>query len=214
MAKPAQPKPPKKKICPICSTEYLPWSSTQKTCHNGQCGLAFSRQQKADKQAREIRKQEKLQRDDLRERRKALKTDSQLKQEAQREFNAFIRVRDEGDPCISCGETNPPDLHGGQWDCGHFKTVGGFPELRFIECNAFRQCKSCNAGSAKYGAKAASVERMYRASLVEKFGQELVDWLDGPHEITRYRREDFIRIRDEYRKKTIELRKRQQEAAA
>lgn len=213
MAKPAQPKPPKKKACPICSTEYLPWSSTQKTCHSGQCGLAFSRQQKVEKDAREIRKQERLQRDDLRERRKALKTDSQLKQEAQREFNAYIRARDEGDPCISCGETNPPDLHGGQWDCGHFKTVGGFPELRFVECNAFRQCKSCNAGSAKYGAKAASVERMYRASLVERFGQELVDWLDGPHDMTRYRREDFIRIRDEYRKKTRELRKRQQEAA-
>jgi len=213
MAKPAQPKPSKLKTCPICSTEYTPRSSLQKVCHNYRCAIAYNKQRDAEIAAREIRKQEKLQRDDLRERRKALKTDSELKQEAQRAFNAYIRARDEGDACISCGETNPPDLHGGQWDCGHFKTVGGFPELRFVECNAFRQCKSCNAGSAKYGAKAASVERMYRASLAAKYGQELIDWLDGPHEMTNYRRDDFIRIRDEYRKKTRELRKRQQEAA-
>lgn len=212
MAKPAQPKPPKPKKCPICSTEYTPRSSLQKVCHNYKCAIAFNHQVDERNAAREIRKQERLQRDDLRERRKALKTDSELKQEAQRAFNAYIRARDEGDACISCGETNPPDLHGGQWDCGHFKTVGGFPELRFVECNAFRQCKSCNAGSAKYGAKAASVERMYRASLADKYGQELIDWLDGPHEMTNYRRDDFIRIRDEYRKKTRELRKRQQEA--
>lgn len=217
MAKGTTPKPPKPrkpKKCPICKSEYLPWSSTQKTCNEIPCAMAFAKKQSAEKSAREIRKQEKLQRDDLRERRKALKTDSELKQEAQRAFNAYIRARDEGEACISCGEANPPDLHGGQWDCGHFKTVGGFPELRFVECNAFRQCKSCNAGSAKYGAKAASVERMYRASLAAKFGQELIDWLDGPHEMTNYRRDDFIRIRDEYRKKTRELRKRKMECAA
>ncbi|MFT0909947.1 YlcG family protein, partial [Klebsiella pneumoniae] len=32
-----------------------------------------------------------------------------------------------------------------------------------------------------------------------RYGQEYVDWLNGPHEMTNYRREDFIRIRDEYR---------------
>lgn len=212
MAKGTQPKPPKLKTCPICETEYIPRSSLQKVCHDWHCALEFNKQRDAEIAAREIRKQEKLRRDDLRERRKALKTDNELKAEAQKAFNAFIRARDFDQACISCGVTNPPDLHGGQWDCGHFKTVGGFPELRFVECNAFRQCKSCNAGSAKYGAKAASVERMYRESLAEKFGPELVEWLDGPHEMTNYRRDDFIRIRDEYRKKTRDLIK-QQEAA-
>lgn len=143
----------------------------------------------------------------------ALKPDSHFKKQAQQAFNAFIRARDHDQPCISCGETNPPNLHGGQWDCGHFKTVGGFPELRFVECNAYRQCKPCNAGSAKHGAKAATVARQYEASLVHRFGQDLVDWLNGPHEMTHYRRDDFIRIRDEYRQKTRELIKNQEQAA-
>lgn len=160
------------------------------------------RLQEAERRRKEETQQE---RRNLKVRKAALQPDSHYKKQAQQAFNTFIRLRDHDQPCISCGETNPPDLHGGQWDCGHFKTVGGFPELRFVECNAYRQCKSCNAGSAKYGAKAATVEKMYRESLAEKFGQELVDWLDGPHEMTYYRRDDFIRIRDEYRAKAREL---------
>lgn len=112
-------------------------------------------------------------------------------------------------PCISCGETNPPDLHGGQWDCGHFKTVGAYPELRFEEHNAHKQCKSCNAGSGKYTAKEATVAQQYEAGLVARYGQEYVDWLNGPHEMTNYRREDFIRIRDEYRAKLKALKQRE-----
>ncbi|WP_180259402.1 recombination protein NinG, partial [Enterobacter hormaechei] len=36
-----------------------------------------------------------------------------------------------------------------------------------------------------------------------------VDWLNGPHEMTNYRREDFIRIRDEYRAKLKSLKQRE-----
>lgn len=205
MAKGTMPKPPKLKTCPICKSDFTPWSTTQKTCSDWQCGLAFSRQQKAEKEAREARIREKAERADIRERKAALKSDGDLKKEAQKAFNAFIRARDYDQPCISCGNRNPPNLPGGQWDCGHFKTVGGFPELRFVERNAYKQCKPCNAGSAKYQAKAVTVEAAYRANLTERFGPELVEWLDGPHEMTNYRRDDFIRIRDEYRKKTREL---------
>ncbi|EMK2609095.1 TPA: NinG family protein, partial [Klebsiella pneumoniae] len=124
-------------------------------------------------------------------------------------FNAYIRARDAALPCISCGETNPPDLHGGQWDCGHFKTVGAYPELRFEERNAHKQCKSCNAGAGKYTAKELTVAQQYEAGLVARYGQEYVDWLNGPHEMTNYRREDFIRIRDEYRAKLKALKQRE-----
>lgn len=45
----------------------------------------------------------------------------------------LTRSRNYDKSCISCGETNPPDLHGGQWDCDHFLSVGSHPELRFDE---------------------------------------------------------------------------------
>jgi hypothetical protein len=46
---------------------------------------------------------------------------------------------------------------------------------------------------------------------VQRYGQGYVDWLNGPHPMTNYRREDYIRIRDEYRAKLRDLKK--QEAA-
>ncbi|MDX4253393.1 recombination protein NinG, partial [Klebsiella pneumoniae] len=44
---------------------------------------------------------------------------------------------------------------------------------------------------------------------VARYGQEYVDWLNGPHEMTNYRREDFIRIRDECRAKLKALKQRE-----
>ncbi len=100
-------------------------------------GQAVKRQRESEKEGRQRRKA----------RLAELRPNGYYKAQAQKAFNAYIRARDAGLPCISCGETNPPDLHGGQWDCGHFKTVGAYPELRFEERNAHKQCKSCNAGS-------------------------------------------------------------------
>lgn len=160
-----------------------------------------ARQREAEKEGRARR----------RARRDELRPTGYFKAQAQQAFNAYIRARDADLPCISCGETNPPDLHGGQWDCGHFKTVGANPELRFEERNAHKQCKSCNAGAGKYTAKEATVAQQYENGLLDRYGQEYVDWLNGPHEMTNYRREDFIRIRDKYRAKLKAL--KQHEAA-
>lgn len=204
--------------CKICREWFHPRSFNEWWCspeHGAVFGIQErDKQRQKDIQQAEVQRKEQTQaeRRSLKIRKLAVKPTSYFKAQAQQTFNEFIRTRDHDQPCISCGETNPPDLHGGQWDCGHFKTVGGFPELRFVELNAYRQCKSCNAGSAKHGAKAKTVGEKYEANLIEKIGQEAVDWLNGPHEMTRYRREDYIRIRDEYRAKTRAL-KKQLEAA-
>lgn len=209
---------PSHRNCKVCKTRFKPETVYQWWCdeeHEKEyiTKLALkARRDRIQKDEQRRKKETQAERQSLKVRKLELKPDSHFKKLAQQAFNEYIRTRDRDQPCISCGETNPPDLHGGQWDCGHFKTVGGFPELRFVECNAYRQCKSCNAGSAKYGGKAATVEKMYRESLAEKFGQELVDWLDGPHEMNHYRRDDYIRIRDEYRAKTRALKKLQEAA--
>ncbi|PHZ29634.1 NinG family protein [Yersinia mollaretii] len=209
---------PSHRNCKVCKTRFKPETVYQWWCdeeHEKEyiTKLALkARRDRIQKDEQRRKKETQAERQSLKVRKLELKPDSHFKKLAQQAFNEYIRTRDRDQPCISCGETNPPDLHGGQWDCGHFKTVGGFPELRFVECNAYRQCKPCNAGSAKYGGKAATVEKMYRESLAEKFGQELVDWLDGPHEMTNYRRDDYIRIREAYKAKTKALKKLQEAA--
>lgn len=190
----------KQKVCAQCDITFTPNRYLQKVC-GPRCEISYH------KAARE-RKAQCDRKDKLKIRKLERKPIGYFRSKAQLAFNAFIRERDYMAPCISCGETNPPDLYGGQWDCGHFKTVGGFPELRFEERNAYRQCKPCNAGSAKYGAKAATVAQKYEANLVKLFGQDLVDWLNGPHEMTHYRREDYIRIAATYRRKFRELKQK------
>ena len=65
------------------------------------------------------------------------KTLPKLKQDAQKLFNAFIRRRDEGKPCISCGQYKP-------LQAGHFYPVSTHDGLRFDEDNAHGEDAYCN----------------------------------------------------------------------
>ena len=65
------------------------------------------------------------------------KTVSQLLKIAVRHFNLYIRKRDHGLPCISCGKKT-------SLQAGHFYSAGKHPSLRFNEDNVHGQCLSCN----------------------------------------------------------------------
>lgn len=140
-----------------------------------------------------------------------IKTNAQWKSEAQTWFNKFIRLRDQWEGCPSCDRTikeiqsNDKWKTGGAWDCGHFLTRGAFPELRFHEDNAHKQCKSCNAGSGKFSNKALTVGKAYRISLIEKIGLAKVEWLEGPHEPAKYTIDDLKEIIATYKGKCKEL---------
>jgi len=119
--------------------------------------------------------------------------------QAQQAFNEFIRYRDRHLPCISCDRH-----HEGQYHAGHFRTTGANPELRFNEDNCHKQCAPCNNHLS--GNLIA-----YRPALIVKIGQARFDALMGPHELPKWKREDYIRIRDEYRAKLKTM--KQEEAA-
>ncbi|XWJ90311.1 recombination protein NinG [Phytobacter ursingii] len=94
--------------------------------------------------------------------------------------------------------------HDGQYHAGHFRTTGASPELRFDEDNCHKQCSACNNHLS--GNLTA-----YRPALIAKIGQARFDALMGPHALPKWNRDDYIRIRDEYRAKLRDLKK--QEAA-
>jgi len=52
----------------------------------------------------------------------------------------------------------------------------------------------------------------YRIRLIEKIGQDQVDWLEGPHEPKRYTRDDLQSLKAKYRKMARELIKNQENA--
>ncbi len=60
-----------------------------------------------------------------------------MKKDLQDIFNLYIRLRDEGKPCISCGKTK-------LLQAGHFYPTQGYDGLRFNEFNVHGECGYCN----------------------------------------------------------------------
>ena len=168
---------------------YMPFNTLQPTCGNPSCAIEYSNSDHGQKAIKTARRRETL------KMRQALKTRSDWMAEAQSAFNAFIRERDKRQPCISCGTMNP----GIQYAAGHYKSVGGHPELRFEPLNVHRQCNA-NCNMHKSG---NLVE--YRKGLIERIGIKSVEWLEGPHDPKHYTIDDLKCIKRQYKKLKGEL---------
>jgi hypothetical protein len=147
------------------------------------------------KQNLERKALDKIERKAIRAAKERVKPRSAHMKEAQDAFNAYIRQRDLGQPCISCGTTARV-----QYAAGHYRTVGACPELRFEPLNVHLQCnKNCNME------KSGNIVE-YRIRLLRKIGAEKVAWLEGPHEPKKYSIEDLKAIKAHYRALTRQLR--------
>lgn len=185
-------KPLKPKKCKNCRGSFEPRNSMQIVC-SPRCGLEFAEKQRNTREA----KLAKLDRAQHRERKEAIKTRADYVKDAQAAFNAWIRERDKGQPCISCGTTANV-----QYCAGHYRTTAAAPELRFHPLNVHLQCnRNCNMG------KSGNIVE-YRKRLVEKIGADMVEWLEGHHDPKRYTVEDLKRIAREYRAKVRELKRK------
>ena len=122
-----------------------------------------------------------------------LKSRSTLAKEAQTAFNAWVRARDAGHACISCGRH-----HQGQNHAGHYLSVGARPELRYEPLNVHLQCAPCNthlSGNAV----------LYRQALLVKIGADKLDWLEGPHPTRHYTTDELQSIKTDYAAKARAL---------
>ena len=133
-----------------------------------------------------------------RDRKQKLLTRSDHTKLAQAAFNAYIRFRDRDRGCISCGNFVLDDQIGGGWDCGHYRSTGSAPHLRFggiRAClNAHKQCVKCNRFLSGNVAE-------YRKELVRKIGMELVEAVEADQYSRNYTIEELQRITQIYRKR-------------
>ena len=176
--------------CRHCKKRFNPTMSSLQVCCSYECAAEWVATIKGKKYA------EKVKRKDMRARKLAIKTKSDWVKEAQQAFNAFIRERDYSMPCISCGK--PATNEANQWDCGHYRSVGASPELRFAEANAHKQCKKCNRDLS-----GNIVE--YRMRLIDRIGNRRLNWLEGPHQMPKLIIRDLIEIKARYRKMKKDL---------
>jgi len=96
---------------------------------------------------------------------KKLKPIPKLLKEAQQVFNKYIRIRDEGLVCISCGSDKANQA-------GHWISVKQSGALRYHEWNVNLQCAGCNL--YLHGNQV-----MYRIGLVNKIGERAVAELEA-----------------------------------
>jgi len=196
----------KPKKCRVCKTMFPPRNSLQNTC-GYKCALIAVNEANDKKATRMQKKAEIASKRDLRRRKVALKTKSDWLHEAQAAFNSYIRARDEGELCISCGKSKEELKinHMIQMVCGHYLSVGAHAELRFNPLNAHLQCTRCNGGAGKYGNfnnRERTITQKYKLRLIDKIGQDKVDWLNGKQEIQHYTVDDIIEIKQYYREQT------------
>ncbi len=189
-------KPLKQKKCAVCKEPFIPKRiglKVTKVCLNPGCVLDYSQGIRAKELKRQEREQSKI---NAQKKRDFLESDIKTRRKYAVEwFNRFIRLRDAGKPCISCGNANPSI----KYDAGHYVPAGSCTALRFNEYNVNLQCSQyCNVHR--------SGNRIpYRAGLIEKYGQEVVDFLDGDQPIVKPTAAWYKSIEETYKQKCKDL---------
>ena len=113
---------------------------------------------------------------------------------AQTVFNTYIRLRDEGNNCISCDCS----MKGRKGDASHF-WASTYSALRFNEDNVHLSCVPCNQF------KSGNIQE-YRPRLIKKIGMVRVEWLDNhAHDKLDISIPDIKELISEYRMKIKHL---------
>lgn len=101
--------------------------------------------------------------------------------------------------CISC---NKPNM---DWCCGHFKTRGAQPELRYDRKNTYLQCnKYCNS-SLSGNIEGNKHTRGYKQGLVDRFGEseaaEIMEYCDQFTLLNKWSWQELEAMRKQFNKK-------------
>lgn len=174
----------KLKKCRYCQTYYLPKRTFQKCCTNYDCikkAVVYDELKKWNKKKTKLKKD--------------LMTVSDWLKITQATFNKFIRERDKGLECISCGQKPKKE------NAGHFWSAGGHANVRFNEDNCHLQCEHCNqflSGNLLN----------YQIGIEKRIGGErLMKLHELAHLERRYTIEELKEINETYKQKLKELKK-------
>jgi len=168
----------KPKKCVVCKEAYQPFQTLQKVC-GVKCAAELAKGKRENKERAITKEKKRLLKEMDR---------SHWLKKAQIVFNAWIRERDKGLPCISCGKH-----HSGQYHAGHYRTVASCSALRFCEMQVWKQCAPCNLY------KSGDIIN-YRNNLIKKIGIENVEKIENYNESKRWTIEELKEICQKYRK--------------
>jgi len=178
----------KPKKCRWCRELFNPANSMQVVC-DYKCAIKLAESTREKREAKAYKAYTRVMK-------KAIKDKDRAHwiKKAQTAFNAFIRARDAGLPCISCQRH-----HVGQYHAGHYRSVGACAALRFCELQVWKQCAPCNNHLSGNIAN-------YRIELIKRIGLENVEKIENYNEVRRFTIDELKAIEAEYKDKLRELR--------
>jgi hypothetical protein len=167
------------KKCRNCQQRFTPIRSTlEKYCQKDECIRAMV-----------CKTKEKLWKQNKKKMKEDIMTVQDYMKVAQQTFNKYIRLRDQGKNCISCGKIPKKE------NAGHFYSAGTHTAVRFDERNVHLQCEHCNS-------YLSGNLLMYRDNLLIKLGYEEFERLTVDAMLTRkYTREELKEIINTYKLK-------------
>jgi hypothetical protein len=182
--------------CPNCKGKLLPKQRIHPECIDE---WAAKQEAKAARKAeREARARAKVDRAQTRARRRALEKISDVEEKCRRIVQKIARIRDRDRGCISCDK---PASWDGQWHGSHYRAHGGCSSLQFHLWNINKACWICN--------KLYSGRRDgYQVGLVQRYGQERLDWLDSQPKSKKFTRDYLERFKTVMGKRLRRMEKR------
>ena len=168
--------------CKNCKQKFEPIRFNHKYCLQDECIRAFVAEVK-EKTWKETKTRMKTD----------LKTTQDWLKEAQTIFNQYIRLRDQGQLCISCN-TIPKKKN-----AGHYYSQGGHSNVRFDEDNVHLQCEACNTFLSGNLLK-------YQIGIEKKIGaQNLLELQERAHTEKRWSVDELKNIIKKYKELVREM---------
>lgn len=124
----------RKRRCKECKELFTPRYSTAQMVCSPSCAYSYSK--KKDKQTKEKNNKELAK---LEKEKKEYQKLGALLKSVENVCHKYIRLRDKGKPCISCGTPYKSDF-----DAGHYYSAGTYSNIKFDENNIHGQCIQCN----------------------------------------------------------------------
>lgn len=181
--------------CSICRKPFIRQKPLQSVC-SFDCAVRISRQSKKARQ-----EAEKGLRAQFRKRKEAAKPRRKWLDEAQKEINKYVRLRDAHLPCVSCGM---PASWGGQWHASHFRSVAAASAVRYNLWNIHKSCSVCNNW------KSGNLSE-YEPRLRERIGNAKVDWLRQQNKVISYDINYLKRLKSVFQKRSRRLEARDEQ---
>ena len=177
------------KNCKVCNSQFLEYKTTQRVCSYG-CAIEYALLKRQKDELKEWSKRK-------RKLKEGLKTLSDHIKETQKVVNRYVRLRDTGKPCISCGIK-----YQSNFQAGHLYPAGTCWPVRFDSRNIHGQCRQCNMN------KSANLNE-YRKNILSRITERDLKELDSlAHTTANHSKDQLEEIKQIFKAKLEQLKKK------